>query len=450
MKKFKKRVLLWTLFITIIAGNSISALTFNDVVSDLDKTYDVRSARLQMDQARKTVDLRKSSGDISFSLTPAVKTITENGGDFPGEIDYYGSSSITVPLGLSSEEKEMLSFANDSLNLSADNIKIAKMKAFAAIHNLYQNSWLLQEEKNVLELELDALKTQVTTLTEQYKNGNVSLSVLSAAEEDLQNKQEEVYQEVLKQRIALYELAFTSNKGITKEEVLDRYVLKQEVLPLPPELTIWAMGNQPDLKEQQTKVRQIQQTINRLGKTDIDISIKPFFSSGDHSVSIEYTLDKPELTAAYTFPLYTDGYVPVSGDKTNDDNWETGLSINLSWNSDKTDSLNIDILKNELKQETARLDYLTNYISLQIRSSYQEYLKAKDSLNQAKRDLKRKRDNKKIVETKESLGQASQYEIKEAEALVKRGEWRVESARIDVEKSYLNTAVTAVWGVLYE
>ena len=54
-------------------------------------------------------------------------------------------------------------------------------------------------------------------------------------------------------------------------------------------------------------------------------------------------------------------------------------------------------------------------------------------------------DNKKIVEAKASIGQAAENEQMEAQAAVLRAQWKVESARIDVEKAYLNTAVTASW-----
>lgn len=93
---------------------------------------------------------------------------------------------------------------------------------------------------------------------------------------------------------------------------------------------------------------------------------------------------------------------------------------------------------------------MQNYVSLQIRSAYQQYLKSRDSFDQTERDLKRSREYKKIVETKTTLGQTSEYERKEADALLLRVLWRVENARVEIEKSYLNTAVTASWGKFYE
>lgn len=447
MEKAKKRVFI-ILFTAVIIGNNTFTLSFEDLAVNLNKSYDVQSARLQLENAEKTVTLNRYPGDISFSLNPSVKTITETGASFPGETDFYGSSSLKIPLGLSDSAKEQLKFSIDAMELTAEAVETAKRKAFLTLHSLYQQAWLLQEEESVLFLELEAAQNQVETLTQQYKNGNIPLSVLSSAEQNLQDKMEEKTQEQLKQRVTLYELAFTSNSAV-REEPLERYELDVNNLPSPPELSLWVPRNHPDIKAQKTKVDQIRQTIERLNKTDISVSVKPFFISGDHSVSLEYSTGNPELTATYSFPLYTAGSVPVSDGKY-DDTWETGLTISLALNADKKDSLNSIILKTELQQEIARLDYLTNYINLQIRSSYQQYLKAQDSLDQAKRNLKRSMDNKKIVETKASLGQTSEYEIKEADAMVKRDEWRVESARIEVEKSYLNTAYTAAWGELYE
>ena len=101
-------------------------------------------------------------------------------------------------------------------------------------------------------------------------------------------------------------------------------------------------------------------------------------------------------------------------------------------------------------QETEKLEYMKNYISLQIRSAYQQYRTALDSLEAAKRNLEISRENIKIVKTKSELGQTSHYEQEEAQALVTRALWRVESARIEIEKAYLYVAITASWGDIHE
>ncbi len=442
-----KNIRILAVFTAFIMGGSISALTFEDISSAVNETYDVKAALLQTENAKKTVALSKIPGDLSFSISPSVKTTTADGADFADAVEYYGISSVKIPTGLSDEEKEKVSFLEDDLAIAGLNVSEAKRKAFITVHRLYQEAWLLQEEREVLLAELDAVQTRVDILSQQYRNGSISLTVLSEAEEDLADKEEELSQKLLNEKLTLYELAFTVNRDV-KEETLEKFELDMEKLPSPPVLTTWATDNHPDLIAQKYKVKQIKTTYTRMAKPDLDISVSPFFSSDDYSVSAEYSFSDPMLSLAYSFPVYTQGTLPYSTKE--DDTWSMGLSVELSFSSGKTDTKNMDLLKIEEKQEEARLQYLIDYTSLKIRSSYQEYLKALDSLKQAKRDLKRDMDNRKIVETRASLGQAFDYEIKESDALVKRAEWDVENARVAVEEAYLNTAYTASWGDFYE
>ena len=441
--KIKRRIILVVLA-AVMFGNNLAAVTFNDIASKLDDLYAVKSAELLKESALKSIKLQQNPGDIAISLSPGVKTTTETGGTFPGELSVSGVLNIKIPLGLSAEEKEKLTSAEDALNIVSDSAETTRRKSFVSLFSLYQSAWLLQEETVVLNAEGEAARTRASNMESQYKNGNVSLSALTAAQEDLQIKEESASQELMKQRIAWYELSFNVDMAI-REEVLERYELPIQELPSPPELSVYAYENDNGLKAQELKIEQIKRTITRLENMDMGISVKPFFSMGDNAVSLEYNVTDPGITAAYSFPVYTEGSVSTPGGSTGN-TWSGGVTFNLSYNTEKSDSLNGSLEKTALAQETARLDYMHNLLSLQIRTAYQQYLRARDLLEQAERDLARSMDNKKIVETKAELGQAADYEKMEAAASVMRAGWKVESARIELEKSYLNTADTASWG----
>lgn len=434
MKNTVKILVIGVFLTALTAGSGVYSLSFKEISSDLDNTFEVKNAVLQKEAAYNSVNLARSPGDIQISAVPGVKTVS-------GEIEYYGSAALKIPVGLSQLEKEKLSFSEDSYSLAYEKIESARNSAFITLHRLYQDAYLIQEEESVIRLELEAAESMADILSQQYKNGNVPLSALSSAQEDLQDKREELSQELLKQRVSLYELAFTAGMAV-KEELLERFVLEMEELPAPPALTLNAMEKNPDIQAQKQKVQQISRTIDRLRGIDLGLSIKPFYSSAEHSVSLEYSVTDPLVSISYSFSPSISGQTSGS--------WSAGISASLSFNSGKNDSLNIEVLQIQQNQENARLEYLTNLLSLQIRSSYQEYLKAKDTLEQSRRDLARTMDNKKIVEAKAALGQAAEYEIKEAYAQVKRAEWKVESSRINLEKAYLKTAETAALGKLYE
>ena len=434
MIKITKIPIAAVFFTALLYGTGLYALNFEDISANLDDTFEVRNALLQSENAYSAARQAEFPGDLQVSVTPGVKFTPET-------IEYYGSSTLKIPLGLSQAEKEKLSFSMDNFEIASARVEEARNEAFLTLYSLYQKAYLLQEEESVIRMELEAVRSKADIFVEQYKSGSITLSALSAAQRDLQDKKEELSQKLLEQRVSLYELAFTSGRAV-REDLLDRFELKMDELPLPPELTQTAMKYDLDIIIQKTKVLQLQQTIDRLGKIDISASIKPFFSSGDHSVSVEYSFNDPMISAAYSFPLGSTRNIIAA--------WNTGISVSLSYNTGRTDKLDTEVLKTKIRQEEALLEYLTNLVSLKIRSSYQEYLKAKDSLEQSKRDLKQAMENMYIVKTKAALGQTAAYEMKEAEAQIKRAEWKVESSRVNLEKAYLNTINTASWRTLYE
>jgi len=443
-----KKTAVFILLSVVIAFESTFALTFNDLALTLDNTFEVQNAELQKINAQNTIDLYKNPEDISFSLNPGVNLLTETGGTFPGETNFTGTLSVKIPVGLSAEEKEKLDFARDALIYSSESLDSTKRKTFANFYSLYQEAWLLQEEKSVLHAELDAAESKAANLQSQYAEGTLALTALTIAQEELRIKQEEYSQELTKQKISWYELSFTTNTLI-KDELLERFELPMGKLPTPPELSVTAFENDPDLEAQKRKIEQIQKTVSRLKNQNFSMSVKPYLGIEDHSVSLEYSNDNPVLYAAYSFPVYTIGELPVQGNTSNS-TWNTGITFSLAYKTANTDKWNSSILLTNLQQENARLDYMQNLLNLKIRSEYQQYLKSLDLLEQSKRDLDRSSENKKIIETKTALGQTSEYERKESDANILRSAWRVESARIEIEKAYLNIALASSWGEFYE
>lgn len=412
----------------IISAGGLAAVTFNDLASGLTDLYTVKSAEMQLASAGKNIEVLKNPEDWAVSLNPGIK-ITD-------KTEITGSLTVKVPLGLSPAEKEKLNVSRDAYTMAEISVDTAKRKSFSTLYSLYQEAWLLQEEERVLTAELEAAKAKAAVFESHYKNGSVSLTDLTAAQNDLQEREITSSQELMKQRISWYELSFTVNRAI-REDVLERYELPMKELPTPPELSLSAYDTDPDIKSQQLKIAQLRQTIARLKTANISLSIKPFAGMGDHSVSMEYTTSNPAISASYAYAASQGG--------TAGSTWSGGITFGLAYTGGKSDAQNVSLLEMTVEQETARLDYMHDLLSLRIRTAYQQYLKAEDLLGQAKKDLERSMDNKKIVETKAALGQAAEYEQKEAQAAVLRAQWKVESARIDVEKAYLNTAVTASW-----
>lgn len=438
-----KRSLILIVLSILIISNHTFGLNFQTVADQVDKTYDVEYALLEVERLKKEVIALMHPEDYNFALNPTIKAISQEDGTFGEEIELSGSASVKIPLGLSDIEKEKLNFSINSLSLAEAAVETARQKAFIKLYNLYQNAWLLQEEEAILELEVKAAENYSEILQQRFKAGNVSLITLAAADETLQERHDDYSQNILKQRLSWYELMFTANLNLEKES-LEKNELEMEDLPRPPELYGWIEENHPLVNIEKIKLVQLEQTIQRMKKPDLDISIKPFINYQDHSASVNYSFSDPEITTAYSFPVYTFGEIPVSGGNSAS-TWNTGITVNISLGSNRSDNLNTEALQPGVKSAEAKLEFLIDSLNLELRSSHQQLIRNQGALDEAERNLTRSMENHKIVETKKELGQASEFELLESESLVARAEWKIEAARIDIEKSWLTVLEDAAW-----
>ena len=438
----KKNILL--VLSVLLIGSYTFGLNFKTVIDQLDSTYEVEFASLEVKRLEKEIIALLNPEDYNIGITPTIKAISEEGGVFGEEIELSATASLNIPLGLSSVEQEKLDFALNSLKVAREAVITAKENSFIKLYSLYQNVWLLQEEEPILEMEVEAAENYSEILQQRFKAGTVSLITLAGAEETLQERIENYSQNKLKQRLAWFELMFNANLEM-EFEILEKNSLTMEELPKPPELNNWIIQNHPLVKIERVKIAQLEQTIVRMNKPDIDISIKPFLNYDGHSASLSYSLSDPELTSSYSYPGFSIGEVTSASSNNTVPTWNTGVTVNISLGSNRSDSLNTAALELGLKSAVAKMDFLIESLNLGLRSSYQQYIRNLGAFDQATRDLIRSNENHKIMETKRELGQASEFDLLESQSLVARAEWKIEAARINTELSWLSVLEAAAW-----
>ncbi len=446
-KKAMQRLIFGSALLLIIAP-AVTSLSLNDVLARLDETYAVRSARLSVDRAEKEFERLRFSGDPTVSLDPQVKATTRVGESFAEEVALSGTASAKLPLGLSEIEKERARAAADALTAARDRLAQARGEAFLEAYGLYQAAWLAREEQGVLTAELDAARAYTEALRERFQIGDVSLTDLSEAEEDLQRREEAVLEGGLKLRLSWLEMAYTFGFDLTPETPeLNPETRSPETaeLPNPPVLAAWAFEHDPELKVLNNGIAQIDDTLARLGKADLSVSLKGFGGISDHSASLTYTFQEPQLSASYSFPIYTIGEVPTSGSGTSEDTWNIGLSVGLSFTNGRADSLEGESLALTRELEMAKIEARQQSLELGIRSQYQQWLKATQSLEQARRNLERVEQNRKILDSKRSLGLVNDYDILAAAALGVRAHWTVRAAEIEEKVQRMRAADSAAY-----
>lgn len=446
-KKALQRLIVGSALLLIVTP-TVTSLSLKDVLARLEETYAVRSARLSVDRAEKELEKLRFSGDPTVSLDPQVKATTRVGESFAEEVALSGTASAKFPLGLSEIEKERARAAADALTEARDRLVQARVEAFLEAYGLYQAAWLVREEQGVLTAELDAAQAYTAALRERFQIGDVSLTDLSEAEEDLQRREEAVLEGGLRLRLSWLEMAYTFGFDLTPETPgLNPEPLFPETaeLPKPPVLAAWAFEHDIELKALKIGIAQIDYTLARLGKTDLSVSLKGFGGISDHGASLTYTFQEPQLSASYSFPIYSFGEVPTSGSGSSEDTWNLGLSVGLSYTNGRADALEGESLALARELEMAKIEARQQSLELGIRSRYQQWLKAVQSLEQARRNLERVEQNRKILDSKRSLGLVNDYDILAAAALSARARWTVRAAEIEEKIQQMRAAESAAY-----
>lgn len=444
-RKVPRRLVMGSILLLMIAPG-VASVSLQDVLARIGETYEVRSAQLAVDRAAKELEKVSFVGSPSVSLDPQVKAITRVGEEFVEEVAFSGTASARVPLGQSDAGKEKVRVAAGALTTAGVRFTQTEAETFVKAIRLYQAAWLAQEEQKVLQAELDAALAYTEALRERFRVGDVSLMDLSETEEDLQRREEAVLEGSLKQRLSWLEIAYTFGFDLTPEtpvlEAATDYSGSSQ-LPNPPALAAWAFDHDPELEALNTGIAQIDDTLARLDKVDLSVSLKGFGGVSDHSASLSYTFQEPQLSASYTFPIYSFGEVPTSGSGTSEDTWNLGLSLGLSYTGARADSMEVASLALQRELEAAKVEARRQNLELSIRSQYQQWLKAVQSLEQARRNVERVEQNRGILDSKRSLGLVNDYDILEATALSERARWNVLAAEIGERIQRLDTALSA-------
>jgi outer membrane protein TolC len=109
------------------------------------------------------------------------------------------------------------------------------------------------------------------------------------------------------------------------------------------------------------------------------------------------------------------------------------------------DALEGESLALARKLEMAKIEARRQSLELGIRSQYQQWLKAEQSLEQARRNLERVEQNRKILDSKRSLGLVNDYDILAAAALSGRARWNVLAAQIEEKIQRMRAAESAAY-----
>ena len=434
-------------------GVPLGALGFEEIVAGIGEVAEVRSARLERVAGEQELLSASYPGDVRFGFTPSATMVTEEGSSFSDRTTVGAAASVDIPIGLSRDRRVVSESRAADLIRAQDAEGYAFAAAYADLLVLYRAAWLAQEELVVLEGEYAAAEELARVARERFERGNVSLREVQAAEDDLVEAQSDLRAGVLARRLGALELLYAAGleeyRVGWKDAELDPPPAVLPDIPRPPELTAWAVRNDPGIRALWDEIGANGRAVQALDGPVGAPVIRTGFSGYDQTASVAFNTADPTVSLSYGASLVTIGSISDTsstdgrGGSGDVDTWEVSFSLALPLRTTRTDRLTSDLLDTRSSLVAVRLEESERDLALAIRSRYQQYELAGEAIRDARRSAEITEGILKTVQDRYATNRATTGDLLLAEAQHRRGLYRIDAALAAQEEAKILTAAAA-------
>ncbi|MFO8043842.1 MAG: hypothetical protein R6U25_11605, partial [Alkalispirochaeta sp.] len=136
------RIALVVMALTATVPAAVTALTFDDILAQIEATIPVQESQLARDVAEERLALSQFSGDPRLTFTPSTTLAGNDGNWSVAETEYRGSLAAELPLGLSPTAQNTVATAGDSLTRAHAAEEYSYAAAYADLLSAYHAAWL--------------------------------------------------------------------------------------------------------------------------------------------------------------------------------------------------------------------------------------------------------------------------------------------------------------------
>jgi outer membrane protein TolC len=420
------------------------ALTFDEVIAALDETPTVMEARLARQAAEQRLGILEFAGDIDVGLVPSTTFATAEDSAFADRTTIGLGLSADIPLGLSTSERVAREAARDALERAIAAERSARAEAWADLLTRYRAAWLAEQDLLVLQAEEEAAGEHARTVNARFDRGDASLNEVNAAEDELVEAQLARREGTLAARLRRLELLYAAGLERNRTDLLEEIPFILPEIPRPPELTQWAIANDPRVTAFRDEVAAAARERDALPGVVGSPTLRGSFSGWDQSAGVSVNTAAPSLALDYSTTLTTTGSLPETRSSTSDDDtWQLSLSVALPLRTTRGDSLSSDLLATSAAQSTERIAATEDELALAIRARYQQYELAAEAIGDAERSVAFAAGLRDTIGERHATDRATTADLLLAEAQYQRALFRLAAAYADREDAKVATAATA-------
>ncbi len=428
---------------------------FLSILQQVERTAEVESARYRVERAQLDIDSASYRGDVSFSLTPTWRTQWLTDEDFDPYHEVTATASTSIPVGLSSAERDRLNRAIAQTEVAQIELHGALLSQAAALYAHYSAAYSAWAQIPVLELELEAARVHLTADDARYQIGELSLVDLFKTQEDYRRAQQSLENGTMRAELAILELLLKTGADIETlrrtDEILQRFA---PASPLQDQYNVGAVlpDRLPDAVSLSHPRLAAQAAAVDAAIADMDVhrdpllsSVRVSYSSDDgHGGSVSFSVPKPTLSLSVTPPGISVGpEFPSAAGRSSSDKDRITLSTVFSLNTSGSRTRAEDIAAAAARFELARLEQLSRSVEAEIHSRRRQIDSAVAAGELAREALERAQASYEAVQSRDALGQVSTSERAAAVATLERARLNVLDAELDRAVAVFNYAAAA-------
>lgn len=404
--------------------NPAAALDLNQALALASSAGDAALARAQAALARAQYAEQSYTGDLSLSLDPGYKIVTD---DFSQEAKSQAlslSASASVSLGLSAAAAEKAALALAQAEYAAAQAALAEDQARLRAYALYRDAWFAQEDAALAAREAELAEREFAALRARYAAGSVSYAELRKAEDALFAAADAAIASDMRRRIARLEL--WSWLGVADDGgPLAAAAPEAGALPKAPELAAHALLADPAILDALLKRRLGEEQLARAAGFEPAASFKLSASKDGHAFTASYVLDGARLGLSYSPPPLV-----LAGPEAAPSPWTVGASLSVALPLGSASALRRDSLEASAEADRIKLEALMAKLSLDVRAAYQAWVRAEAGRDQASRNAESAAELLALVAARAARGGATELEL--------------ERAGLDAERAALNSLAKAM------
>ncbi|TVR70355.1 MAG: hypothetical protein EA427_06060 [Spirochaetaceae bacterium] len=410
------------------------AVVLEDLLSRVERTIEVRRARLARETARQRVEELAFPGDPSLSLSPGLKA---EGYDDAGTVDRWAATlnlSATVPTGLSDDQRIRLERARDEASAAEAHLEEVRREQELRILRLYHDVWLRDREITVLELEVATLQEQSRIERLRFDRGEISWDALLRSESAYRERQADLSDAAAGRRSALLDLALAVQiepaalETLAPPPGLDRGVADASARAITP---VESVPHSPAVIVQEYALATALREAARAPRVLSQATIRAGADLGDHSTSLSYSLLSPALALSYSPApwVFTDSS-SASGGRSDDYDWSISLGLTIGLSGTREERITQESRILAVEREEAILAYVTARERAWIESRLDRVDEAERNRENAGAALAQAEVALEIMRAREATGQARGLELDQAAAARERALYNYQRATL--------------------